>query len=84
MLRAMKYQDYVPEFSGLWKQKAVAQEHHRFTSSPSQTDPPVASFLIPPFYHRKEASHEERHSNDHFSNNPQIPPLAANSLIPRM
>ena len=47
MLRAMKYQDFVPEFSGLWKQNTVAQEHHRFTSSPSQTDPPVASFLTP-------------------------------------
>jgi len=45
MLRAMKYQDVV--LYGLWKQNAVAQEHHRFTSSPSQTDPPVASFLTP-------------------------------------
>ena len=83
MLRAMKYQDFVPEFSGLWKQNTVAQEHHRFTSSPSQTDPPVASFLTA-LYHRKEASHEERHSNDHFSHNPQIPPLAPNSHVPRM
>jgi hypothetical protein len=47
MLRVMKYQNVVAERHGLWKQNPVAQEHHRFTSSPSQTDPPVASFLTP-------------------------------------
>ena len=83
MLRAMKYQDVVAELYGLWKQNAVAQEHHRFTSSPSQTDPPVASFLTP-LCHRKEASHEKRHSNDHSSNKPQILRLAPNSNVPRM
>src|SRR4030095_15594188 len=47
MLGAVKFQDVVAELSGLWKQNTVAQEHHRFTSSPSQTDPPVTSFRIP-------------------------------------
>jgi hypothetical protein len=83
MLRALKYQDVVAELYVLWKQNAVAQEHHRFTSSPSQTDPPAASFLTP-IDHRKEASHEERHSNNHSSNRPKILPLAPNSHVPRM
>jgi len=44
MLRAMKCQDVAAELYGWWKRNAVAQEHHRFTSSPSQTDPPLFPF----------------------------------------
>ena len=83
MIRAMKCQDVVAELHVLWKQNAVAQAHHRFTSSPSQTDPPAASFLTR-IDHRKEASHEERRINTHFEQKPQILPLAPDSPVSRM
>ena len=83
MVRALKCQDVVAELHVLWKQNAVAQAHHRFTSSPSQTDPPAASFLTR-IDHRKEASHEERRFNTHFSQKPQILPLAPDSPVSRM